>query len=149
MTRGHDDNRGKEEREQRQVGDAIADIAGRRPTLGDFRRRVDAFWGDPRADGLRQSLGRGVGERGSLPPVSALSSSQADTLAILESRPDEAEFRLQKSLRLRDGQLAAISGDERPLAADDRILVVTTTTTVMDADSVSVETDVLVFEREA
>ena len=131
-----------------QAGDPAAAAAGDQPTLDDFRRRVDGFWGDPRTAELKRTL-KLASEPSRLPPTSAFESHLSDSLAILESRPRQAEFRLQKSLTFRDGELISISGDERPLPPDERVLVVMTTTTVMEADFLAVETSVLVFEREA
>ena len=149
MTERRDDNPDPGSASRRQGGDPVPGVAGDRPKLGEFRRRVDSFWGDPRAADLRRTLIQGGRKPRRLPPASALRSRLRDTLEIVESRPRQAEFRLEKSLTLRDGQLISISGDERPLAPEDRILVVTTTTTVTDSDYQAVETNVLVFEREA
>jgi hypothetical protein len=117
------------------------------PQLDDFRRRVDEFWSDPRTVELRQRFGSGPpqDQLRALTPSEVVRARASDALA---SRSDQAAFRLEKSLAYRDGQLVSISGDDRPLAPDERILVVTTTTTLMDSDSVAVETDVFVFERE-
>jgi hypothetical protein len=117
------------------------------PALDDLRRRVDEFWSNPRSPELRQRIGSGPrgDQQGAFAPSEVLQARVSETLA---SRSDQAAFRLQKSLTYRDGQLISISGDDRPLAPNDRILVVTTTTTVMDSESVAVETDLLMFERE-
>jgi hypothetical protein len=131
----------------RQAGPPFAAAAGERPNLSDFRRRVDAFWGDPRTAELQRTLIAGR-EPEPVTPTRALETHLGDSLAILGSLPDEGEFRLRKSLTLRDGQIVSISGDAQPLADDERILVVTATTTVLRSDSLAVETNVLVFERE-
>jgi hypothetical protein len=124
------------------------DSAGKRPSLNDFRSRVNAFWGDPGTATLRQGL-RPRREAESITPSRALETHLGDSLAILASSiRDEDDFRLKKSLTLRDGRIVSISGDEQPLPDDDHILVVTSTTTVMGSDSFAAETNVLVFERE-
>jgi hypothetical protein len=41
-----------------------------------------------------------------------------------------------------------MTGDATPLGADEDVRIVTTTTTVLDAERLRVETKVLVFERE-
>jgi hypothetical protein len=116
--------------------------------LADFRDRVDRFWGGPGAAGVQRAVNQDRVSPRRLRPTSALRSRLRDTLKLLESRPDQTEFRLQKGLTYRDGRLTSIWGDQRALAPDDRLLVVTTTTTILDAGSVVVETDVLVFERD-
>jgi hypothetical protein len=127
--------------------DPLPSRAPVQPALDDLRRRVDDFWQNPRIGELRQRIGSGLGEdqQRALAPSDVLQARSSETLG---SRFDQMAFRLQKSLTYRDGQLVSISGDDRPLAPDDQILVVTTTTTVMDSDSVAVETDLLLFERE-
>jgi hypothetical protein len=120
-----------------------------RLALDDFRRRVDVFWGHPRTAELSQALGAGTRRPRRVPPATALRSRLRETLATIERIPEQAHLRLQKGLTYRDGELVSVWGDDRPLAPDDRVLVVTTTTTVMDANSLAVETSVLVFEREA
>jgi hypothetical protein len=150
MTEGRGDSGDHDESiGQQSQGGPRADIAGERPTLSEFRRRIDSFWGDSRTRELEQAYPQISVERASLPPASVLSSTHQDALAILESRPDHAAFRLRKSLTIRDGTIVAISGDESPLASDEDVLAVTTTTTVMDSNSVVVDTTILVFEREA
>jgi hypothetical protein len=137
-----------EEGPEQGTGGPFPDTAGERPTLNDFRRRVNAFWGDPATAQLSQGLRPGR-EAESITPTRALEAHLGDSLAILaSSMPDEADFRLQKSLTLRDGRIVSISGDEQPLPDDDRILVVTSTTTVLGSNSFAAETNVLVFERE-
>jgi hypothetical protein len=133
--------------DQHRAGPPFADAAGERPSLADFRRRVDAFWSDPQTAELRRTL---VASRAAeaQTPTQALEVHLGDSLTILGSRPDESDFRLRKSLTLRDGQIVSMSGDTQPLASDERILVVTATTTVLASDSFAVETNVLVFERE-
>lgn len=134
--------------QQPQVDGPVTPRAHRR-MLDDFRQRVDRFWGNAGAAAMKRALDDDERQPRRLAPASALRSRMRETLAILESRPTHREFRLQKGLTYRDGRLIALWGDERPLAPDDRLLVVTTTTTILDADSVAVETDVLVFERPA
>ena len=123
----------------RQIGDV--------PVLKDFRDRVDQFWGHPKAAELKRAVNQDKREPRRLAPVSALRSRLRETLLVLEARPRQTEFRLQKGLTYRDGRLVSLWGDERALPPDDRLLVVTTTTTIMDSDSLEVETNVLVFER--
>jgi hypothetical protein len=117
-----------------------------RAALADFRRRVDNFWSHPSTAELSQRLSPSPDEdeQRALPPSDLLSTQFHQ---LLESRPDVTEFRLQKRLTYRGGQLTSILGDGRPLAPDDRILIVTTTTTIMDSSSLTVETDLLMFER--
>lgn len=137
-----------DESSQQGTSGPFPDSAGKRPSLNDFRRKVNAFWGDPGTATLRQELRPGR-EAESVTPSRALETRLGDSLAILASSiRDEGDFRLQKSLTLRDGRIVSISGDGQPLPDDDRILVVTSTTTVMGSDSFAAETNVLVFERE-
>jgi hypothetical protein len=126
---------------KRQIGDV--------PALKDFRDRVDQFWAHPKAAELKRKVNQDRPEPRRLAPVSALRSRQQDTIAIIKSRLRQDEYRLQKGLTYRDGRLVSLWGDEQPLAPDDRLLVVTTTTTIMDSDSLEVETNVLVFERDS
>jgi hypothetical protein len=139
-------------RDQVQDVDANAGPVRTPPTgrqmLDDFRQRVDVFLSHPRTAELKRTLNQGKRHPRRLPPASALRSRLRDTLAILESKPEQTEFRLQKGLTYSDGRLVSLWGDERPLAPDDRLLVVTTTTTIVDSESLAVETNVLVFERE-
>jgi hypothetical protein len=117
------------------------------PALDELRRRVDAFWSNPRIPELRQRINSTARDehQPALDPSDVLRARASQTLA---SRSDHAAFRLQKSLTYRDGELISISGDDAPLPPDDRILVITTTTTVMDSNAIAVESDLLVFERQ-
>ena len=135
--------------QQRSQRPPFPDAVGKRPTLADFRRRVDAFWSDARTTDLRQGL-RATRQEEAVAPARAFQNQLGDSLAVLEaSIPDAAEFRLQKSLTLRDGQIVSMTGGAEPLPEDDRLLVVTSTTSVMASDSFAAETNVLMFERES
>jgi hypothetical protein len=83
----------------------------------------------------------------SSPRVRSRPKRQDATLGLLESLVESGNWHLQRSLTLRNGEVVAASGDESPLAEDDRLLAVTTTATILQVDSVVVETHVLVFER--
>jgi len=117
--------------------------------LDAFRYRLDSFLSDPRAAEFKQKINKEMRPPSRLSPASALRSRLRDRLAPIEAKPKYAAFRLQKGMTYRDGRLTALWGDSRPLASNDQLLVVTTTTTFADAESVVVETDVLVFERGA
>ena len=67
----------------------------------------------------------------------------------LASGPAGQAFSLRKSVTLRDGRVVALTGDATPLGADECVRVVTTTTSVLDAAGLRVETSVLVFVRDA
>ena len=113
--------------------------------LQAFRRRLDAFFGDPRAAGYAAALAtptrRTATDR-------ALAAHVGATLTRLDTRPAGPALRLRKRLTMHDGRLVAMTGDASPLGADEDVRIVTTTTTVLDADVMRVETDVLVFERD-
>jgi hypothetical protein len=98
--------------------------------LASFRRRVDAFFGDPGAI----SLAAEHKSRAAPPPTRSAVAPKG--------------FKLSKSLTLHDGRVVAISGDASPLGADEDVRIVTTTTSVLDAGGIRVETDVLVFEKD-
>ena len=132
--------------------DATTDepLSGRKQAqreLDGFRRRVDEFWSDPRTAELRQRYGSGplrINYARSFRPR----WYEPGRAMRWRRDPIRRRFAWRRASTYRDGQLVSISGDDRPLAPDERILVVTTTTTLVDSDSVAVETDVLVFERE-
>ena len=106
--------------------------------LSAFRRRLDGLFGDPRTAGLV----RDAAEDGP-------SSRLHQRFVRLASGPAGQAFTLRKSLTLRDGRVVALTGDATPLGADEYVRVVTTTTSVLDAAGMRVETSVLVFERDA
>jgi hypothetical protein len=105
-----------------------------------FRRRVDAFFGAPQAM-----------EYAAAAPATTddgLASKLGDVLSRLGAEPADDAFGLRKSLILHDGRVVSMTGDATPLGADEDVRIVTTTTTVLDAERLRVETKVLVFERE-
>jgi hypothetical protein len=120
-----------------------------RLALDEFRRRVDLFWGHPKTAELKRAVAQTAKNPRRLAPASTLRARVRSTLATLDATPGRDEYRLQKGITYRNGQLTSIWGDDTPLASDDRVLVITTTTTIMDVDSLTVDTDVLVFERAA
>jgi hypothetical protein len=114
--------------------------------LRGFRRRVDAFFGSAHV----ADLATAAVPLATLPPSTtkgALTSRLADVLARLETEPASEVFTLRKSLTMHDGRLVSVTGDSTPLAADENVRIVTTSTTLLDVHGMRVETNVLVFER--
>lgn len=114
--------------------------------LKDFRRKIDAFFADPRATGVV----RRVPVPGPPPPTNraqALRSSLNDIMSRLGADTDADEFHLDRSILMHGGEVVAVTGGSAPMPADDDVRVVTTTTTVLESGRMRVETSVLVFAR--
>jgi hypothetical protein len=112
--------------------------------LAAFRRRVDAFFGDPRAAELVTA--RAVGAvTAPTTAKAALGARLGDVVGRLDA--ERGELQLRKSFTLHDGRVVAMSGDSEPLDPAADLRIVTTTTTVLDADRMRVETSVLVFDK--
>jgi hypothetical protein len=118
------------------------------PSMVAFRRRLNAFFGDPRAPEFVATLDPPA-PRPATTASGALAAGLAQTMTRLGASPGGQTFRLRKSLTMHDGQIIAMTGDFSPLRPTEKVRVVTTTTTVMDADRMRTETTVLVFERQA
>ena len=112
-----------------------------------FRRRVDALFGSPHATAYVETLPSQV-VAPPRTPDEVLSSRLEDALARLGAEPAEGVLHLRKSVTLHDGRVVSMVGDATPLGADDDVRIVTVTTSVLDAQRMRVETNVLVFERE-
>ncbi len=104
--------------------------------IAAFRRRVDAFFADPR-----------VPDRATAAEQDVPASPLGDVLARLGGTAATGEFSLRKSFTLHDGRVVSMTGDDTPLGADENVRIVTTTTSVLDAEGLRVETNVLVFEK--
>jgi hypothetical protein len=112
--------------------------------LAAFRRRVDTFFGDPRAADLVTA--RDVGAvMAPATATAALGARLGDVLERLDA--ERGGLQLRKSFTLHDGRVVAMSGDAEPLVPAADLRIVTTTTTVLDADRMRVETSVLVFDK--
>jgi len=116
------------------------------PSMTAFRRRINAFFGHPRAPEFAAELAP-PSPRPATTASAALAARLDHTMARLGASPAGEQFRLRKSLTMHDGAVVAMSGDFSALRATKGVRVVTTTTTVMDADRMRTETTVLVFER--
>jgi hypothetical protein len=117
-------------------------------SLVAFRRRINAFFGHPRAVEFAANLDP-PSPRPPATAAAALGSRLDDALTRLGVPPSAERFRLRKSLIMHDGQVVAMTGDHAPLQADDDLRIVTTSTTVLDGGRLRSETTVLVFERRA
>jgi hypothetical protein len=111
-----------------------------------FRRRVNAFFEHPRAPEFAARL-RPPEPRPATTAEAALAARLDQTMARLGVPPIGPAFRLRKSITMHDGRIVAMTGDFAALPATASTRVVTTTTTVMDGDTMRTETTVLVFER--
>jgi hypothetical protein len=109
------------------------------------RRRLDAFFGHPRAAEFATTL-RPPLPRPPTTAAAALRSRLDEVLTRLGVVPAGDVLRLRKSLTLHDGQVVAMTGDSVPIGPDEDVRVITTTTTVLDGDRMRSETTVLVFE---
>jgi hypothetical protein len=108
-----------------------------------FRRRLNAFFGDPRAIAYAAALTKGAAAPTTTEKV--LDLRLEDVLTRLGFGPTNGTLRLRKSLTMHDGRVVAMVGDGTPLAAEEHVRIVTTTTTVLDGEQMRVETNVLVF----
>jgi hypothetical protein len=118
------------------------------PSMLAFRTRLNAFFSHPRAPELVAALDPPAPR----PPTKAsgaLAARLDQTMTRLGAAPAGQAFRLRNSLTMHDGQIIAMTGDFSALQSTENVRVVTTTTTVMDADRMRTETTVLVFERQA
>src|SRR5687768_8303829 len=82
-----------------------------------FRRRLNAFFGDPRAIAYAAAL-----TGGAAPPTTTekvLDSRLEDVVTRLGLGPTGAGLSLRKSLTMHDGRVVAMVGDGTPLAADE------------------------------
>jgi hypothetical protein len=111
-----------------------------------FRRRMDAFFGHPRAAEFAANL-RPPSPRPPTTAAAALRARLSDALSRLGVAASGERLRLRKSLTLHDGQVVAMTGDRSPLGRDEDLRIVTTTTTVQEGTRLRSETTVLVFER--
>jgi hypothetical protein len=107
-----------------------------------FRKKIDAFFADPRVGSLRRRTPV-PGPQAPTTAGAALRSSLDDVLTRLGSAPDG--FRLDRSIVTHDGELVSVTGNAGPMPPDDQIRVVTTTTTVVERGRMRTETSVLVF----
>ncbi len=114
--------------------------------MAAFRRRVDAFFGDPRAAALVAAPAAGA-VRAPATTKAALGSRLGDVLGRLDPTAADGELQLRKSFTLHDGRVVAMTGDATPLGPPEDLRIVTTTTTVLDAEQMRVETSVLVFDK--
>jgi hypothetical protein len=112
-----------------------------------FRRRINAFFADPRTAGLSADL-RPPSPRPASTTANALNSRLAQTMARLGMPAAPESLRLRKSLTVHDGRVVAITGDSSALEPGEKVRVVTMTTTVLDTTQMRSETTVLVFELE-
>jgi len=115
-------------------------------SVNEVRRRINAFFGHPRAVEFAAALDP-PSPRPAATAAAALGRRLDDTLTRLGVPPSAESFRLRKSLTLHDGQVVAMTGDHAPLLADEDLRIVTTATTVLDGGRLRSETTVLVFER--
>ena len=98
-------------------------------SLAVFRKKIDAFFADPRVGSLRRRTPV-PGPQAPTTAAAALRSSLDDVLTRLGSAPDG--FRLDRSIVTHDGELVSVTGNAGPMPPDDQIRVVTTTTTVIE-----------------
>ena len=110
--------------------------------LAVFRKKIDAFFADPRVGSLRRRTPL-PGPQAPTTAAAALRNSLDDVLTRLGSAPDG--FRLDRSIVTHDGELVSVTGNAGPMPPDDQIRVVTTTTTVIDRGRVHTESSVWVF----
>jgi hypothetical protein len=117
------------------------------PSMTAFRRRLNAFFGHPRAPEFVATLDPPA-PRPATTASGALAARLEHTMTRLGASPAGQGFRLRKSLTMHDGEIVAMTGDFSVLRPSPNVRVVTTTTTVMDPDRMRTETTVLVFERQ-
>ncbi len=116
-------------------------------SMASFRRRVDAFFADPRIAGFAADL-QPPSPRPASTAADALNSRLAQTLARLGTPIAGDSLQLRKSLTMHDGRIVAMTGDSSAHEPDENVRVVTTTTTVLDSARMRSETTVLVFDVE-
>jgi hypothetical protein len=121
---------------------------GRMPSgvkmMADLRRRLDGFWNHPE---LSRRINDIEGPR-ALRSVTLTEVAQAHLQTLptgLEAHP-EGTLHLIGKWTIRDGEMTEIEGQGGALPEDDRLLVVTLSTTVTTADTVVVDTHVALFE---
>jgi hypothetical protein len=111
-----------------------------------FRRRLNAFFADPRAAELVARLDP-PSPRPPTTAAAALGARLGEVLSRLGVATPVDRFRLRKSVTMHDGRVVAVAGDPSPLEPNEDVRVVTTTTSVLDGSRLRAETTVLVFKR--
>jgi hypothetical protein len=114
--------------------------------LAAFRLRADTFFGHARVAELTAGS-RGLAASAPKTATDALGARLRDVLRRLDGEDGEEELELRKSLTLHDGRVVAMTGDATPLGPSKTLRIVTTTTTILDAKRMRVETSVLMFNR--
>jgi hypothetical protein len=117
------------------------------PSMTAFRKRLNAFFGHPRAAEFVATLVP-PSPRPATTASAALAGRLEQTMLRLGVLPSGQTLRLRKSLTMHDGQIVAMTGDFSALQPGEDVQVVTTTTTVLDGNKLRTETTVLVLERQ-
>jgi len=112
-----------------------------------FRRRIDAFFGDPRTAQLADRLGPPPAPRPPTTAAAAIRSPLRNTLTRLGFPSDDNAISLDKSLTMHGGSIIAVTGDATPMRLGADVRVVTVTTTVLERNNLRVESSFHVFSR--
>lgn len=114
--------------------------------LRDFQEQAEAFWNHPYAKKLREDAGPTTRRR---PTLAAALKKHTDRLQAAIAGGDEAAHHLRRSWTLKDGALIDISGDDAALPAEERLVVVTSSSTITTDQGITSYVVVNVFERDS
>jgi len=117
-----------------------------RELMARLRPRLDRFWNSP---ALSRQMNSEEARSGTHLPITLREIAQGhlDTLPTgLEAQPEGSNLHFIGKWTTRNGQIADIEGHGNVLPSDDRLLVVTISTTVTSVDYAENDTHVALFE---
>jgi hypothetical protein len=117
-----------------------------RELMARLRPRLDRFWNSP---ALSQQVNNEEAHRGTHVPITLreVARDHLDTLPSgLEAQPEGSNLHFIGKWTTRNGRITDIEGQGNVLPSDDRLLVVTISTTVTSMDYAENDTHVALFE---